>query len=312
MVKKTREPRLGVCMGTLELKNPVAVASGTFGYAEEFSPFLDLSRLGAIVTKTVTLKARKGNPAPRTCETPSGMLNAIGLENPGIRAFIEEKLPFLRTTGVPVIMSIASEGPLEEFTELAAAIDALSAVAAIEINISCPNVSGRGKCKLVSQDPRLSAKAVSLVRKATSKPVITKLSPNVTDIAEIARAAEGAGSDAVSLINTLSGLAVDLGTRRPKLANVFGGLSGPAIKPVALRMVWEVFNAVKVPVMAMGGIMDARDALEFIVCGAACVCPGTANFINPSCAVEIIDGMRDYCVLNGIRDINELRGTLKI
>jgi dihydroorotate dehydrogenase (NAD+) catalytic subunit len=312
MVKKAREPRLGVSIGKLAMKNPVAVASGTFGYADEFSAFMDLGRLGAIVTKTVTLKARKGNPAPRTCETAAGMLNAIGLENPGISAFIEEKLPFLRKTGVPVVMSIASEGPLEEFLELAAAIDPLEAVAAIEINISCPNVSGRGKCKLVSQDPKLSAKAVSLVRKATSKPLITKLSPNVTDIAEIARAVEGAGSDAVSLINTLSGMAIDLGTRRPKLGNVFGGLSGPAIKPVALRMVWEVFNAVKVPVVAMGGIMDARDALEFIVCGASCVCPGTANFINPSCAVEIIDGIRDYCVSNGIADINELKGSLKL
>jgi dihydroorotate dehydrogenase (NAD+) catalytic subunit len=183
MVRKAKEPRLGVSIGKLALKNPVAVASGTFGYAEEFSAFMDLGQLGAIVTKTVTLKARKGNPAPRTCETASGMLNSVGLENPGIAAFIKEKLPFLQKTGVPVILSIASEGPLEEFSELAAIIDSLPAVAAVEINISCPNVSGRGKCKLVSQDPKLAAEAVSLVRKAFSRTVITKLSPNVADIA---------------------------------------------------------------------------------------------------------------------------------
>ena len=312
MVKKHSAVGMEISLGELTLKNPVAVASGTFGYAEEFSPFMDLRRLGAIVTKTVTLKARKGNPAPRSCETASGMLNSIGLENPGIDVFIKEKLPFLEKTGVPVIMSIATEGELEEFRELAAIIDTLPSVAAVEINISCPNVSGRGKCKLVSQDMKLSAKTVRIVRAATSKPVITKLSPNVADITEIARAAQDAGSDALSLINTLTGMAVDLGSRRPKLANVFGGLSGPAIKPVALRMVWEVFGAVTIPVIAMGGIANARDALEFIVCGAACVCPGTANFTNPSCAAEIIDGIGEYCAQNGIVDISELRGTLRL
>lgn len=306
------KPDLRVSIGRLTLKNPVSVASGTFGYAEEFRDFLDLRGLGAIVTKTVTVHPRKGNPPPRTCETPAGMLNAIGLENPGIDAFIAKKLPFLKGLGVPVILSIASEGALEEFVELAEKADRCPEISAVEINISCPNVSGKGKCKLVSQDPGLSAAVVRAVRKATAKPVITKLSPNVADIGEIAAAVEDAGSDAVSLINTLSGLSVDVDTRRPKLANVVGGLSGPAIRPVAVRMTYEVFRRVGIPIVAMGGIADARDALEFIICGASVVCAGTVNFINPGACAEIREGIEEYLKENKMRDLAELRGSLKI
>lgn len=305
-------PSLEISIGALTLKNPVTVASGTFGYAEEFKDFLDLRKLGAIVTKTVTVKPRKGNPPPRTCETPAGMLNSIGLENPGIEAFIERKMPFLDKLGVPVIMSIASEGNYDEFIMLAEKADAIPGVAAVEVNISCPNVSGKGRCKLVSQDPVLSAEVVRRVRQATSKPVITKLSPNVTDIGEIAQAVEEAGSDAISLINTLSGMAVDINTRRPKLANIMGGLSGPAIRPIAVRMTYEVFQRVRIPIIAMGGIMSSRDALEFIICGASLVCAGTVNFINPAASGEIIAGLGQFLTKNKIPDIKELIGSLKL
>lgn len=306
------KPDLRVRIGALELKNPVTVASGTFGYAEEFGDFIDLRRLGAIVTKTITVEPRKGNPPPRTCETPAGMLNSIGLENPGIEAFIAKKLPFLDRLGVPVIMSIASEGDPEEFVRLAEEADSLNAVSALEINISCPNVSGKGKCRLVSQDPAQAASVVRMVKRATAKPVITKLSPNVTDIAEIARAVEDAGSDGVSLINTVTGMAVDIATRRPRLANVVGGLSGPAIRPVAVRMVWEVARSVKIPVIAMGGIMDARDALEFIICGATAVCAGTVNFIEPAATIAMIEGIEAFLKKEKIASLRELRGTVKL
>jgi dihydroorotate dehydrogenase (NAD+) catalytic subunit len=309
---KPMKPDLRVSIGTLELKNPVTVASGTFGYAEEFKDFLDLRALGAIITKTVTIKPRKGNPPPRTCETPAGMLNAVGLENPGIEAFIAEKLPFLKKLGVPVIFSIASEGDPEEFALLAATADTLAGIAAVEMNISCPNVSGKGACRLVAQDPTLAAAAVRLVKKATAKPVIVKLSPNVTDIAEIAAAVEEAGADAVSLINTLTGMAVDIDTRRPKLANVTGGLSGPAVRPVAVRMTWEVARRVKIPVVAMGGIMDARDALEFIICGASMVCTGTANFIDPSSPTAVLRGIEGYLKEKKIPRLEELRGSVRL
>ncbi|MGE5308002.1 MAG: dihydroorotate dehydrogenase [Deltaproteobacteria bacterium] len=307
-----KKPDLSVDIGKLRLKNPVTVASGTFGYAEEFKDFMDLKRLGAIVTKTVTVKPRKGNPPPRTCETPSGLLNSIGLENPGIDAFITDKVPFLEKLGIPVIMSIASEGDPVDFVELAEKAGNVDAVSAVEINISCPNVSGKGRCKLVSQDPERAAEIVRLVRKATTKPVITKLSPNVTDITEIALAAQEAGSDALSLINTLTGMAVDIDSRRPKLANITGGLSGPAVRPVAVRMTWEVCGKVKIPVIAMGGITDWRDAVELIICGATMVCAGTVNFTEPSAATGILDGIQDYMARKGIPDLKALRGTVRI
>jgi dihydroorotate dehydrogenase (NAD+) catalytic subunit len=300
-------PNLQVKIGRLNLKNPVMVASGTFGYAEEFEGFMDLKKLGAIVTKTITLKPRKGNPMPRTCETPSGMLNSIGLENPGIDVFIKDKMLLLKKAGVPVIVSIASETNPSEFVRLARRLDTLKEVAAIELNISCPNLENK---KLISQDPQATYGVIQAVRKATSKTIITKLSPNVTDITEIARAAESAGSDALSLVNTLIGMSVDIDARRPKLAVVTGGLSGPAIRPVAVRMVWEVARAVNIPVIGIGGIMTAHDALEFIIAGATAVQVGTANFTNPRIAEDIIEGLTKYLKDNKITDIKNIMGAL--
>lgn len=300
---------LSVEIGRLKLKNPVMVASGTFGYAKEFKDFMDLKQLGAIVTKTLTLKPRQGNPGPRTCETSAGMLNSIGLENPGLESFIKDKLPFLRKTGVPIIMSIASEEGPEEFPELVARLNIIEGVSAIELNISCPNV--RGKESLIAQDPEATYKIVQQVRKLTSKTLITKLSPNVTSISEIAKSAEDAGADAVSLINTLSGMSIDVEKRKPKIAAGIAGLSGPAIRPVAVRMVWEVFNKVKIPIIGMGGIIDARSALEFIIAGSSAVSIGTANFINPRISVEIVSGLKEYLARNKIADIKELIGSLK-
>jgi len=306
-------PNLSVRIGKLVLKNPVMVASGTFGYAEEFTQFLDLRKLGAIVTKTVTLQPRQGNPAPRTCETPSGMLNSIGLENPGLERFIDEKLPAAARPGVPVIVSIASEHDPREFETLARRLDGEKSVAGIEVNISCPNVKhgGKGlKTGLIAQDPKATYAAVKAVRRCTQKPLITKLSPNVTDICRIALAAQDAGSDAVALINTLQGMSIDVVTRRPKIAMAAGGLSGPAIRPVAVRMVWQVFQQVRIPIVGMGGIMDAASALEFILAGATAVSVGTANFINPSASGEIATGIAAYLARNRISGIKELIGSV--
>jgi dihydroorotate dehydrogenase (NAD+) catalytic subunit len=314
-------PNLSINIGKLKLKNPVMVASGTFGYAEEFADFVDLKKLGGIVSKTITIRPRQGNPPPRTCETPWGMLNSIGLENPGIDVFIEDKLPGLKKIGVPLIVSIASEGDPEEFVALAKRLDALSAVSAIELNISCPNIraqehkSTRAQVgsvrRLISQDVHSTYEVVKAVRKVTDKTLITKLSPNVTDITEIAQAAEDAGSDAVSLINTLTGMSIDVEARRPKIASFTGGLSGPAIRPVAVRMVWEVFKNVKIPIIGMGGIVDTESALEFFIAGATAITVGTANFINPKVSVEIIKGIKKYLIKNKINDIRHLIGSLK-
>ena len=299
---------LAVNIAKLKLKNPVMVASGTFGYADDFEGLIDLKKLGALVSKTVTLKPRPGNPAPRTCETPAGMLNSIGLENPGIDKFIKEKLPILKKYGLPVIVSISAEQDPEELVELAKKLDKVSSVAAIELNISCPNIK---KTKLISQDPKFTYEVTKKVRKQTKKTLITKLSPNVTEITAIALAAEEAGSDAVSLINTLTGMCIDIETKKPKLGAITGGLSGPAIRPVAVRMVWEVYNKIKIPIIGMGGIMDTQSALEFFLAGATAVSVGTANFINPRVTVEIISGLRDYLTKNKIKDIKELIGSLK-
>ncbi|MCX5706940.1 MAG: dihydroorotate dehydrogenase [Candidatus Omnitrophica bacterium] len=301
--------KIKVNLGKLKLKNPVMVASGTFGYANEFKDLLDLKKLGAIVTKTITIKPRVGNPMPRTCETPAGMLNSIGLENPGIKIFLQDKLPLLKRIGIPVIVSIASEESPEEFVILARALDKITGVAAIELNISCPNIQ---KTKLIAQDGQATYDLVSKVRKATKKPVITKLSPNVSSISEIAQAAESAGSDAVSLINTLYGMSIDIKQRKSKLASLTGGLSGPAVRPVAVKMVWEVYNKIKIPIIGMGGIMSAQDALEFIIAGASAISIGTANFVNPGAAVEIASGIKEYLSANKIKDIKELTGSLKI
>ncbi|MFH1457626.1 MAG: dihydroorotate dehydrogenase [Candidatus Omnitrophota bacterium] len=313
--------KLAVQIGGLRLKNPVMVASGTFGYAEEFKDFMDLKQLGALVTKTITLSPRKGNPLPRTCETPAGMLNSIGLENPGLEVFLREKLPALGKIGALIIVSIASEKDPEEFVDLAKRLDKTREVAAIELNISCPNIkaqSAKGKAqserlrtKLISQDPKATYDLVKSVRKVTKKTLIAKLSPNVTDIAEIAGAAEAAGSDAVSLINTLSGMSIDTYKRRPKLASGAGGLSGPAVRPIAVRMVWEAYQKIKIPIIGMGGIIDISSALEFFIAGAAAVSIGTANFVDPRVSVEIIEGIKKYLEKNKIDSISRLTGSLE-
>ena len=295
---------LSVNIGKLKLKNPIMVASGTF----DVGAIHELPLLGAIVTKTITLKPRKGNPMPRTCETAAGMLNAIGLENPGIDAFIKEKLPKLLKFGAPIIVSIASEGDPEEFAILAKRLDKIKEIAALELNISCPNLKTK---KLISQCPVSTYEVVKSVRNVTNKTIITKLSPNVTDITEIAKAAENAGSDAVSLVNTFLGMAIDINQRKPKIANITGGLSGPAIKPIALRMVWETAKAVKIPVIGIGGIMTAQDAIEFIIAGATAVQVGTANFVNPSAAVDIIEGLTKYLKENKIEHIKNLIASLR-
>lgn len=302
------KPDLSVRIGKLDLKNPVIVASGTFGYAEEFAPFIDLKKLGAIVTKTITVSPRLGNLPPRTCETPAGMLNSIGLENPGIDKFIAEKLPFLKKLGIPVIVSIASIDDPGEFSVLASQLDKIKEVSALELNISCPNLH---KDKLISQDAKDTFELVSLVRKLTQKCLITKLSPNVTSISEIASAAERAGSDAVVLINTLGGMSIDIDKRTPKIGSWSAGLSGPAIRPVAVKMVWEAHNKIKIPIIGSGGIMDIQSALEFFIAGATAISVGTANFINPRASTEIISGLKAYMADNNIRNLSGLIGSLK-
>ncbi len=303
------QPKIAVNIGKLKLKNPLMVASGTFGYAEEFKDFINLKKLGAIVTKTITIKPRKGNLPPRTCETPAGLLNSIGLENPGWEVFLKEKLPLLKKLGIPIIISIYSETGIQEFRELIKKINRAKEISAIELNISCPNIKGT---KLISQDPKSTYEVVRAIRGITTKTLITKLSPNVTDITDIALAAQEAGSDALALINTLIGMAIDVEERKPKFGACFGGLSGPAIRPVAVRMVWEVYRKVRIPIIGMGGIMNIQDALEFFIAGASAVSIGTANFINPGVSVEIVSGIQKYLTANKIKDINKLIGSLLI
>ncbi|MFC1592764.1 dihydroorotate dehydrogenase [Candidatus Omnitrophota bacterium] len=300
---------LSVKIGKLKLNNPVLVASGTFGWGEEFKDVIDLSKLGAIITKTITLKSRKGNLMPRTIESPCGMLNSIGLKNDGIKDFLSRKIPFLSKVGTKVIVSVSGDS-LQEFTKITKILDACRAVDAVELNISCPNV--KGKTKLIAQDARATYKAVKAARRATCKTLITKLSPNVTDIVQIARAAQDAGSDGLSLINTIYGMSIDSAKRKPHLGNIFGGLSGPAIKPVALYMVYQVAQKIKLPIIASGGIMTAKDALEFILAGATAIAVGTGNFINPKASIEIVAGISKYLVKNKIKDINKLRKALII
>ncbi|NQT94828.1 MAG: dihydroorotate dehydrogenase [Candidatus Omnitrophica bacterium] len=305
-----KESTLSVGIGKLKLKSPVIAASGTFGYGEEYRELVSLSSIGGIVTKSISLKAYEGNKPPRIWETTAGMLNSIGLQNEGVGAFIESKLSDLKRLPTAVIVSIAGDQK-DEFRELAKRLDKTS-IDAIEINISCPNIKHKSKSRLFSQDPDATAEIVRAVRRNTKKPLITKLSPNVTDITEIAKAAERAGTDAISLINTVIGMAVDIDTKRPRLGNVTGGLSGPCIKPIALRMVWEVYNAVKVPVIGMGGIMNTEDAIEFFLCGASAIQVGTANFINPRATTEVVAGLREYLKKNKLTSIKDLIGKLKI
>jgi len=312
MVKS--EKILSVKVGKIRMKNPVMVASGTFGYGKEYEDFMDIARLGAIVTKTITIDPKSGNQPPRIIETPVGMLNSIGLENDGVEGFIEKKMPYLRKLGIPVIVSMGGE-KIGDFAKLAKRLDRASGIAGLEINISCPNLRDhRRKSEkevLFSQDKRLTYKTVKSVRRATALTIITKLTPNVTDIAEIARAAQDGGSDALSLVNTYMGMAIDISTRRPLLGNIAGGLSGPAIKPLALKAVWDVYNSVDIPIIGMGGIVDVNDVLEFLICGAAAVALGTANFVYPNKSIEIINGLKYYIKSNGLKSLKPLIGSLK-
>ena len=294
---------MAVRLGPLALKNPVLVASGTFGFGEEYAEFVDLSRLGGIMLKGATLRPRPGNPPPRIVETPAGMLNAIGLQNPGIDAVIDHKLPFLSQFDTAVIVNISGES-IEEYVELARRLDQASGVAAIEINISCPNVKVGGM--QFGVDPALTKGLVSAVRGATKLPLITKLSPNVTDIVAMARAAAQGGADILSLTNTLIGMSIDVERRRPVLANTTGGLSGPAIRPVAVRMVWQVAHELDTPIIGMGGIMAARDALEFILAGASAIAVGTANFVDPAASVKVLEGIERHCREREVAAVSQL------
>jgi dihydroorotate dehydrogenase (NAD+) catalytic subunit len=296
---------LSVRIGGLHLKNPVMTASGTFGYGEEYAEFLDLSLLGAVVVKGLSLLPKEGNPPPRIVETASGMLNAIGLQNIGIERFIGEKIPFLRTYHTNVIVNFFGDS-IGEYVAAAERLSAVDGIHGLEMNISCPNKQA-GWC-IFGTDPRVTSEVVGAVRKATKLPLIVKLSPNVTDISLMAKVAEDAGADALSVINTLAGMAIDIRTRRPKLANRTGGLSGPAIKPVAVRMVYEVYKAVKVPIVGMGGIMYAEDAVEFILAGASAVAVGTANFIHPAATTDILEGITTYMREEKIGKVSTLTG----
>ena len=298
---------LEVSLGKLKLKNPVMTASGTFGYGEEYAEFVDLNLLGAVVVKGLSLLPKEGNPTPRIVETSSGMLNAIGLQNIGIERFIREKIPFLKQFNTPVIVNFFGD-TREEYILAAEQLSCVDGIHGLEMNISCPNK--QAGWSIFGTDPKVTHDVVSSVRKKTDLTLIVKLSPNVTDIALMAKAAEDAGADALSLINTITGMAIDIQTRKPKLANIRGGLSGPAIKPIAVRMVYEVKQAVKIPVVGLGGIMNADDAVEFMIAGATAVAVGTANFINPMATIEILDGLAAYMKLHEIEDIASLTGTM--
>ena len=298
---------LAVNLGGLTMKNPVTTASGTFAAGMEYSDFVDVSALGAVTTKGVSLNGWEGNASPRIAEVPSGMLNSIGLQNPGVAHLKSEELPWLRERGATTIVNVSGHS----FDEYVQVIEALedAPVDAYEVNISCPNVDAGGMT-LGTHVPSVE-KVVSLCREATSRPLIVKLTPNVTDITEIARAAEASGADAISLINTLLGMAIDVKRRRPVLARVVGGFSGPAVKPVALRMVWQCSKAVSVPILGMGGVTTGTDAVEFMLAGATAVAVGTANFMNPQATVDVIDGIIDYCEEQGVNDVNDLIGALE-
>jgi dihydroorotate dehydrogenase (NAD+) catalytic subunit len=301
-----------VCMqvelGPLRLQNPVVAASGTFGYGEEFAPFLDLNTLGGFVVKGLSLKPREGNPYPRTCETPSGMLNSIGLQNIGIDVFIQEKLPRLRDLKAAVIANLYGES-VEEFEELAGRAESARGLAAVELNLSCPNTPMGGM--LFGTDPVLTERVVRAVRARTRLPLIVKLTPNVTRIEELGEAARRGGADILSLVNTFMGMAIDVESRQPMLATTTGGLSGPAIRPLAVYMVHQVTRKVGLPVMGMGGIQSAADAVEFLLAGAGAVQVGTASFYNPSALAEITAGLEEYCVRHRVKEIRALVGAMK-
>ncbi|MFQ5415737.1 MAG: dihydroorotate dehydrogenase [Myxococcota bacterium] len=297
-----------VDLGGIALQNPVLTASGTFGYGTEFEPFLDLREIGGFVAKSLTLQPRSGNPPPRIAEAPSGLLNAISLENVGVDAFLTEKLPAI-PEGVPVIASIF-ETEIEGYAEVAKRLSGADRVAGLEVNASCPHVKSGGI--EFGQDPAVLAQLVRAVRRATDKPLLVKLSPNVTDIALMARVCEGEGADGLSLINAVQGLEIDAESRRPVLSNVLGGLSGPAIRPIALRMVWQASQAVSLPICGIGGIASAEDAVKFLLCGATAVQVGTANYLNPAASADVAAGLRDYLARHGFPRVSDLVGALEI
>lgn len=299
---------LTVSLGKLKLKNPVMTASGTSGYGEEYSEFVDLNKLGAIVVKGLSLYPRKGNPPPRIVETPAGMLNAIGLQNIGIDIFVKKKLPFLRQFRTPVIVNFFGDS-ISEYVKAAEKLNRTEGIHALEMNISCPNK--QEGWSIFGTDPEVTFKVVSEVRKATDLTLIIKLSPNVTNIGDMAKVAEEAGADALSVINTLTGMAIDIKSRKSKLANMTGGLSGPAIRPVAVRMVWECYKKVRIPIIGMGGIIAAGDAIEFFLAGASAVAVGTGNFINPKATLDILEGIKSFMSDEGVTAIKELTGAVQ-
>ena len=300
-----KECDLTVKIGGMILKNPVIVSSGTFGFGEEFEDFFDLNHLGAIIPKGISLKPMQGNPPPRIFETEGGIINSIGLQNPGVKEFIKNKLPYYRNLKTHLIINFFGNTQ-KEYIELARILDSILGISGLEMNISCPNIK---RCGIIfGTDPRMAYRLVRAVRKTTQLPLIVKLSPNVTDIALMAKSVEEGGADAVSLVNTFRAMAINIHSRKPELGNVIGGLSGPAIKPIALRMVWEVNQAVKIPLIGMGGIMNAEDAIEFILAGASAIQIGTVNLINPKAGMEILLGLRRYLIRNKITRIQKLIG----
>ncbi len=303
------EPNLHVEIGGVKFKNPVMTASGTFGYGKEFEPFVNQHRLGGVIVKGISLEPRRGNPPPRIVETPCGMLNAIGLENVGLERFISEKVPYLQALDTKVIVNILGDS-LDDYKNLTAKLQGVDGIAAIEVNISCPNVKKGGVA--FGTDPEMAKNVTKAVCAESDLPVIVKLSPNVTDITAIAKAVESGGAQAVSLINTLLGMAIDIQSRKPKLANVVGGLSGPAIKPVALRMVWQVAQAVEIPIIGIGGISCADDAIEFLLAGATAIEVGTANFTNPGATEEIVQGIREYLAQHKLAKVQDIIGALQV
>lgn len=299
-------------IGTLELKNPAILASGTCGFGKEIKELININVLGAIVTKTITLEKKEGNPPPRVAETPSGLLNSIGLDNDGLKDFIFDKVPYLSHLKIPVIVSIAGDSD-EEFLKLASELSKIPCIAAIEVNLSCPNVIHKGaKSTLIAQDAGAVGRIMAKLRKVTKHTLIAKLSPNVTDIKEIAIACEEAGSDAISLINTYPAMLVDIDTMEPKLGNITGGLSGPCIKPLALKCVWDAYQAIKIPIIGMGGIMTYKDAIEFILCGASAIQVGSANFVDPKAPINILSGIEKYLKDKKIKTVKQLIGKIKI
>lgn len=304
----TSSPDLTVRIGNLILKNPVIVSSGTFGFGEEFENFFDLNQLGAIIPKGISLKPMKGNPPPRIFETEGGIINSIGLQNPGYREFLKKKFPYLKNINTHLILNIFGNTP-KEYVELARRFDQIQGISGLEMNLSCPNVKKGGL--FFGTEPKMTYQLVKEVRKATKLNLIVKLTPNVTDISLIAKSAEDGGADAVSLVNTFRAMAINIHTRKSELGNIIGGLSGPAIKPIAIRMVWEVSHKVKIPIIGMGGIMKAEDAIEYILVGASAIQIGTANLINPKTGQEVIEGIKQYLIQNKINQIQELIGAFR-